>query len=128
MLAIVIPRLGRKIWLRAPRVAYLLTFGLVPEEVLICHRCDNPSCVRPEHLFLGTPQQNSHDMSQKGRQRTRILPSEQYPRAKLSAEQVREIRRCLAKGERQCDLARAYGISANSLHDIAKVHTWKGVQ
>lgn len=51
----------------APRIAYELTYGPIPEGMLACHRCDNPQCVRPDHLFLGDTRANAVDMVAKGR-------------------------------------------------------------
>lgn len=52
---------------RAHRVAFIITHGPIPEDKLICHTCDNPSCVNPEHLWIGSSQENTHDMIKKGR-------------------------------------------------------------
>lgn len=51
----------------AHRFSYALAFGNIPDEIVICHRCDNPACVRPDHLFAGTQKDNLHDMTVKGR-------------------------------------------------------------
>jgi hypothetical protein len=51
----------------ASRTAYELTYGPIPDGMVVCHHCDNPRCVRPEHLFLGTPKDNTQDMIRKGR-------------------------------------------------------------
>ncbi len=52
---------------RSHRIAYQIAFGEIPEDKLVCHKCDNPSCVNPQHLFLGSPKQNTQDMIYKGR-------------------------------------------------------------
>lgn len=79
---------GRKVG--AHRVAWMITFGDISEGMFVCHRCDNPKCVRPGHLFIGTPVDNVRDMIAKGRRV--IVPHDSY-NAVITYEQAEEIRR-----------------------------------
>jgi len=69
----------------AHRVAWLLTHGDIPQDLLLCHKCDNPPCVRPSHMFLGTNQQNTDDMVAKGRHKSGTYERTLEIRAKISA-------------------------------------------
>lgn len=101
----------------AHRKAWMLENGPIPDGMFVCHRCDNPPCCRPDHLFLGTPAENSADMTAKGRQaRNR---GTRAPGAKATAEQVRELRRRYAAGGVSThQLAREFGMSSMSVWRI----------
>ena len=93
------------------KVAWVLTYGPIPAGLLVCHRCDNPPCCEPTHLWLGSPAENSADMVAKGRSHRGL---------KLTPEQAGAIRERRAQGERGIDLAREFGVSQVTVCDIAK--------
>lgn len=101
--------------LRAHRVSWQLFRGEIPEGMYACHSCDNPRCVKPSHLFLGTPADNMQDRDRKGRHRCGI------GRAKLDIAQVREIR---AAKESQVKLAKMYGVHQSTISDIKNRVHW----
>jgi hypothetical protein len=113
-------KLGRKEF-RASRIMLLLD-GRNPEGKLALHRCDNPACVNPAHLFLGTHEDNMADCKQKGRGAHQVYPGESNPKAKLSAAQVQEIRR---SPESYQDLAVRFGMTKENIGAIKKGKTWK---
>lgn len=102
---------GEKV-VRAHRASYEAHTGPIAEGMSVLHTCDNPPCINPAHLFLGTIAANNADMRAKGRNRT----GEQHPQARLSDEQVASIR--AATGTSQHALARAYGVSQSTIADI----------
>ncbi len=110
----------------AHRYSYELNHGPVPADLYVCHTCDNPPCVNPAHLFLGTHHDNMGDMRAKGRERH--LVGSDHQNAKLSEEDVAEIRR-LYKGQRgqMVDLARRYGVGKTTIRRIIDRESWKHV-
>lgn len=115
--------------LGAHRVSYELHHGPIPAGAVVMHRCDNPLCVRPEHLRLGTQAENVKDMFAKGR--ANKARGEASGRAKLTADQVQEIRvryepRKYGKGAHA--LAREFGVSKPVIFAIIKRETWKHVE
>jgi hypothetical protein len=88
----------------AHRVAWMLTIGPIPDALLVLHHCDNPSCVRPDHLFLGTPRDNIHDSIAKGRFFSRQhLTGSAHPswRGGKPAANRKQYERFLASAERR---------------------------
>lgn len=106
--------------------SYMLHVGPVPEGLFVCHHCDNPSCVRPDHLFVGTAAENSADMVAKGRSITRR--GVDAPIAKLTAEQVKEIRRVRAEDEiPYARLGPMFGVSNMAAFRIVQRQTYADV-
>lgn len=109
--------------LRASRLAWMIASGPIPEGMWILHRCDNPPCVNPEHLFLGGPKANTQDMLSKGRRPSR--KGDLSPTRILSGAQVVEMRSLWYDGVRQCDLARRYSVSPACVRLITKGKRWQ---
>lgn len=97
---------------KAHRFAYQLTYGPIPDGQEVCHKCDNPRCVRPDHLFLGSSQENRDDCAVKGRLARRVNGQIVYGDKKLSDGQIKEIIERSRKGDiTQLELANEYGVS-----------------
>lgn len=113
-------------WTTTPsRASWILHNGPVPAGLYVCHRCDNPLCVRPSHLFLGTAKENTQDMLQKGRHRASCHAGEPNPNASLAAQQVIDIRRASAQGAETKTLARKYGVSVTAIQRIINGSAWR---
>ena len=108
----------------AHRAAYALFVGPVP-DLSVLHRCDNPRCVRPGHLFLGTAQDNSDDMVAKGRWRGyENRRGEAHHMTRVTEDMVREMRAAHAGGMSQRSVGRAFGVPAGTIHFILTGKTW----
>lgn len=107
----------------AHRLAYILTFGQIPDELDVLHSCDNPGCVNPKHLFLGTHTENMQDMLNKGRGRKAL--GEDNGLSKLTPDQVLYIRERYATGQTSHrKLAKEMGITRNAVFCILNRKTW----
>jgi len=106
---------------RAPRLAWMLAKGPIPSGSLVLHRCDNPSCVRPSHLFIGSRKDNSRDMIEKGRWIS--------PTTKLGPDEIRDIRSRDRNGRHFIrDLAQEFGVSISAVYKVVTGDSWKDVQ
>ena len=115
-------RLGYKT-VYAHRFAYSLMHGSIPDNMQICHHCDNPRCVKPSHLFLGTQSDNIQDSVTKGRWPNR--QGEKHNMVKLCEKDVHEIRRLYSLGVKQTLLAKMWRISQPHASDIVYRERWK---
>lgn len=108
--------------LYAHRVSWELHYGPIPDGKHVLHRCDNPSCVNPEHLFLGTHADNMADKVSKGRQNT--LRGEAVKNSKLTEKEVLEIR---SSGLPYTRLAKLYDVSDVQISNICRRKQWAHV-
>jgi len=101
--------------------------------MLVLHLCDNPGCINPAHLYVGTHKDNTNDMYRRGRacdQRlTRKARGEKQGNAKLTERQVKEIRKILRNNKRGLGtrLSKKYGVHYHTIYDIKRNKTWKHV-
>lgn len=109
------------------RLSYRHHIGPIPESMFVCHACDNPPCMNPAHLFLGTPGDNARDMFTKGRQTRKRASGEAASKSKLTVDIVREIRDGY-HGLNQKELAEKYGVDRNTIGRVAARQTWKHVE
>jgi len=103
------------------RYSWQLAYGAIPEDKCVLHKCDNRACVRPDHLFLGTLADNARDAAEKGR----MSRGEERPCAKLSEEEVLEIRKRFASGKfLQRELGLEFGVNQPTIGEIVRGDTW----
>lgn len=127
----------------APRVSWVLHNGPIPDDMHVCHSCDNPSCVNPAHLWLGTPKDNLMDASRKGRCSMQRNPSasffasqagkvvrargSKHHQAKLHEDEVRLIRNLRDGGMPQKALAEMFGVSRGVIGSIVRREAWRHI-
>lgn len=107
----------------AHRVAFHLTHNEDPGEMHVLHKCDNPPCVNPQHLYLGTNADNVRDKVERGR--VAAMPGEAHPSARLTRAQVAELRRLYAEGVSPRALGGRFGISRRHAARIIARDSWR---
>src|SRR5262245_22106304 len=113
-------------WKKAHRRAWELSYGAIPEGLSVLHRCDNPPCVRPDHLFLGTRADNAHDRTREGR--TADHHGVHNPNVKLTPEDVLMIRKRYAEdGDTQQELADRFGVKQAYVSNIILRKAWRNL-
>lgn len=111
---------------RAHRVAFILCVDDIPEGMQVCHSCDNPPCVNPAHLFVGTNKDNSDDMWVKGRGVT--SPGQSHGMAKLLEREVLQIKKLIAEGILNSrEIGDLYCVHKATIKDIKAGRTWSHI-
>lgn len=113
--------------IHAHRAVWILTYGEIPPRFKVLHKCDNPFCVRPTHLFCGTQRDNIVDMCVKGRHFDVHLPGESNGFHKLKEAQIIEIRKLRNDGWSYRKISREYGIAFSHAHRISKKEAWNHI-
>lgn len=106
---------------KAHRVSYEMHKGVIPDGLLVCHKCDTPSCVNQDHLFLGTDAENMRDRDGK----SRLAFGRRNGRAKLNDASAHEIRALVAAGFSERNIAAKYSVDRGTIRAIKSEKTWK---
>ena len=129
-------------WQRAHRVFWQIFRGTIPRKMCVCHKCDNPSCVNPEHLWLGTIAENNQDKINKGRLAVSPTGNESWSRqhldriarganagqAKITEAQVKEIINRAIAGEKYREIAKDYPVTESAISAIMQGNTWMHIK
>jgi len=127
-------KVGSKYW-KAHRYMYMMTYGPIPEGLCVCHHCDNPPCVNPAHLYLGTIAENTRDAGLRGRMQKGaahvwarrpdlVRRGERHHNAKLTADDVIELRRLAKQGWSNVQLADRFKLSLPHVSDVKLGKKW----
>ena len=109
------------------RASWTMANGPIPHGAEVCHHCDNRKCVRPDHLFLGTHEENMADAAAKKRMRPTSRPGEANPRHILSSRDIPYIRELNGIGFTQRELGMMYGVSQVMIGNIVRRKAWSHI-
>ena len=104
--------------IQAHRASWMIHFGEIPEGIYVCHTCDNEICTNPDHLFLGTAKDNMQD----------LLKKNKHPKAKLTTNQVIDIKKMLMNGLRPREISLKYNVHVMTIFDIEYKRTWSLIE
>jgi len=108
---------------RTHRVIYEECFGEIPDNLLVRHKCDVRNCINPEHLELGTTQENTLDCIKRGRKAIGVRSGQN----KINEEKAREIKKLIKDGKRNCEIERLLNVSRKTVYAIKIQKTWKHI-
>lgn len=109
---------------QAHRASYAVNVGPIPDGMVVMHKCDNPRCVNPEHLAIGSNSDNVRDMINKGRSRVHGRFGSQNQRARLHESDIGTIKNRRAGGETYKEIAADYGVHLATIHSAVKGNSW----
>ncbi len=110
----------------AHRVSFEAFKGKIPQEQCVLHRCDNPRCINPHHLFLGTHKDNTQDSIKKGRMPR--FRGEEHGSSKLTEDQVCKVWAFTKQGMSQIKMAETFGVHQSSISNVLRRKTWRHIQ
>jgi len=121
---------GRETKHQAHRVAYILWKGKIPESLFVLHQCDNPRCINPDHLHLGTQKDNIREMRERGRAKdeTRGSKGEKHHKSKLKDEDILKIRKLRSEGYTGTKLAQMFGVTNPMIYYICNNKNWNHIK
>lgn len=106
------------------RVSWIIHFGPIPNDKIVCHKCDNRECCNPDHLFLGTQSDNLHDMHTKNRG----MKGENHINSKLCTNQVLDIKKQLKQGLSYSTISKKFNVSIGTIGAIKRNRIWKHIK